>query len=172
MVSLGYNYRLTDIQAALATSQLNKLDFFINKRREIFRCYVDAFKNLPGIRVLSPHSGELSALHLAVILIDFKMIKKTRAQVIQDFHKLGIGSQVHYIPVHLQPYYRETFGFTEGMFPQAESYYQNCLSIPIFPDMTQEDTNRVILAIQELSRLATTLSDFKSDSSSTTRSHI
>lgn len=172
MVSLGYNYRLTDIQAALATSQLNKLDFFINKRREIFRCYVDAFKNLPGIRVLSPHSGELSALHLAVILIDFKMIKKTRAQVIQDLHKLGIGSQVHYIPVHLQPYYRETFGFTDGMFPQAESYYQNCLSIPIFPDMTQEDTNRVILAIQELSRLATTLSDFKSDSSSTTRSHI
>jgi perosamine synthetase len=172
MVSLGYNYRLTDIQAALATSQLKKLDYFIKKRREIFRCYVDAFRGLPGIRVLSPNSGELSALHLAVILIDFNTISKSRAQVIQDLHKLGIGSQVHYIPVHLQPYYRETFGFSEGMFPKAESYYANCLSIPIFPDMTQEDIDRVISAIQELSRLAANNSDSNRLSSSTTRSHI
>jgi dTDP-4-amino-4,6-dideoxygalactose transaminase len=147
MQELGYNYRITDIQAALGIGQLKKLDHFIKRRREIIARYNDAFKNLAWLTVPYERPGVFSALHLYVIRIDFERINKTRTQVMNELRTKGIGTQVHYIPVHFQPYYREHFGFKKGDYPKAEYYYQQCLSIPLFPKMTDDDVKRVIDAI-------------------------
>lgn len=147
MQELGYNYRITDIQAALGIGQLKKLDHFIKRRREIIARYNDAFKNLAWLTVPYERPGVFSALHLYVIRIDFEHINKTRTQVMNELRTKGIGTQVHYIPVHFQPYYQEHFGFKKGDYPKAEHYYQQCLSIPLFPKMTDDDVKRVIDAI-------------------------
>jgi UDP-4-amino-4,6-dideoxy-N-acetyl-beta-L-altrosamine transaminase len=147
MQELGFNYRLTDIQAALGLGQLRKLPRFIKRRREIISAYHEAFKNLEWITVPYERPGVFAALHLYVIKIDFDRIGKTRTQVMTELKEKSIGTQVHYIPVHLQPYYREHFGFSEGDYPRAEQYYRQCLSIPLYPKMTDEDINRVIAAI-------------------------
>ena len=150
MQELGYNYRMTDIQAALGVGQLIKLDRFIKRRREIIARYNDAFKNLEGLTIPYERPGVFSALHLYVIRIDFERIGKTRAQVMNELKAKAIGTQVHYIPVHLQPYYQEHFKFKKGDYPKAERYYRQCLSIPLYPKMTDDDVQRVIDAIVEL----------------------
>ena len=150
MQELGYNYRMTDIQAALGIGQLKKLDRFIKRRREIIARYNEAFKNLAWLTIPYERPGVFSALHLYVIRIDFHRIGKTRVQVMNELKAKAIGTQVHYIPVHLQPYYREHFKFKKGDYPKAEHYYQQCLSIPLFPKMTDDDVLRVIDAIEEL----------------------
>ncbi len=150
MQELGYNYRLTDMQAALGLGQLRKLPRFIKRRREIISAYNEAFKNLEWLTVPYERPGVFAALHLYVIKIDFDRIGKTRTQVMTELKEKFIGTQVHYIPVHLQPYYREHFGFKEGDYPKAEQYYGQCLSIPLYPKMTDEDVNRVIAAIFKL----------------------
>jgi perosamine synthetase len=147
MQELGFNYRLTDIQAALGLGQLRKLEHFIGRRLEIISAYNDAFKNLEWLTTPYQRPGVFGALHLYVIKIDFDRIGKTRTQVMSELKEKAIGTQVHYIPVHLQPYYREHFGFKEGDYPRAEQYYRQCLSIPLYPRMTNEDINRVIDAI-------------------------
>jgi UDP-4-amino-4,6-dideoxy-N-acetyl-beta-L-altrosamine transaminase len=150
MQELGFNYRLTDIQAALGVAQLKKLDRFIKRRREIISFYNKAFKDLEWLTPPFERSGVFGALHLYVIKIDFSGIGKTRTQVMAELKEKGIGTQVHYIPVHLQPYYRENYGFKPGDFPKAEQYYEQCLSIPLYPKMEDEDVNRVIDAIKKL----------------------
>jgi dTDP-4-amino-4,6-dideoxygalactose transaminase len=94
--------------------------------------------------------GAYSAYHLYVIKIDFKKIGKTREEIVSDLKEAGIGTQVHYIPVHLQPYYSERFGFKPGDYPRAEAYYQQCLSIPLFPRMSDDEVDRVIRSIKGL----------------------
>ncbi|NIM17529.1 MAG: UDP-4-amino-4,6-dideoxy-N-acetyl-beta-L-altrosamine transaminase [Candidatus Aminicenantes bacterium] len=150
MQELGYNYRITDIQAALGLGQLRKLERFIKRRREIISFYNEAFKDLEWLTTPYERPGVFGALHLYVIKIDFDRIGKTRTQVMTELKEKAIGTQVHYIPVHLQPYYREHFGFKEGDYPKAEQYYRQCLSIPLYPKMTDEDINRVINAIKNL----------------------
>jgi UDP-4-amino-4,6-dideoxy-N-acetyl-beta-L-altrosamine transaminase len=150
MQDLGFNYRMTDIQAALGTSQLKKIEGFVKRRREIVKTYNEAFKDVSWLTTPYEWEGASSAFHLYVIKIDFQQIGKTRSQVMMELKEKGIGTQVHYIPVHLQPYYREHFGFKEGDFPKAEHYYQQCLSIPLFPKMTDKDVQRVIDAIMRL----------------------
>lgn len=150
MRELGFNYRLTDIQAALGLSQLKKIDRFIKRRREIVKRYNQVFKYLPFLTVPYERAEIFSAFHLYVLQIDFKGINKTRTRVMQELHEKGIGTQVHYIPVHLLPYYREHFGFKEGDFPVSEEYYQHCLSIPLYPKMITDDIDRVIEAVSGL----------------------
>jgi len=147
---LGYNYRLTEIQAALGLSQLNKLDFFLEKRRAIIYRYNDAFQELdwltPPVEKVPGNSG----FHLYVIQIDFGLLGMTRGEVMATLKHKGIGSQVHYIPVHTQPFYKDNFGFKKGDFPIAENYYEKVLSIPLFPKMTEQHINRVIEAVMSL----------------------
>jgi UDP-4-amino-4,6-dideoxy-N-acetyl-beta-L-altrosamine transaminase len=150
MLDLGFNYRLTDIQAALGSSQLKKIDSFIQRRREIVARYNGAFKNIPWLTTPYEREKVFSAFHLYVLKIDFGQIGKSRGQVMEELKAKGVGTQVHYIPVHLQPYYREHFGFKEGDFPRAERYYSQCLSIPLYPKMTDDEINQVIHAIMEL----------------------
>ena len=144
MQELGFNYRMTDIQAALGIGQLRKLAGFIKRRREIIAKYNEAFKDLEWLTIPYERPGVFSALHLYVIKIDFQRIEKTRAQVMAELKENAINTQVHYIPVHLHPYYRENFGFKEGDFPKGEAYYRQCLSIPLYPKMTDDDVQRVI----------------------------
>jgi UDP-4-amino-4,6-dideoxy-N-acetyl-beta-L-altrosamine transaminase len=147
MQELGFNYRITDIQATLGASQLKKIDEFVRRRREIIQVYNQTFANIHWLTTPYERNGVLSAFHLYVIKIDFKRLNKTRTQVMQELREKGIGTQVHYIPVHLHPYYRENWGFKPGDFPKAELYYEQCLSIPLYPKMTDDDVHRVIEAI-------------------------
>lgn len=152
MLELGFNYRMTDIQAALGTSQLKRIDSFIQRRREIVARYNEAFKNISWLTIPYEREKVFSAFHLYVLKIDFDGIGKSRRQVMEELKAQGVGTQVHYIPVHLHPYYRERFGFKEGDFPKAEEYYQQCLSIPLYPKMTDNDVKHVIHAIMELKK--------------------
>ncbi len=152
MQELGFNYRLTDIQAALGLGQLKKIKRFIKRRREIVKRYNQVFKYVPFLTV--PHEREdvFSAFHLYVLQIDFDGINKSRTRVMQELREKGIGTQVHYIPVHLQPYYREHFGFKDGDFPVSEDYYNRCLSIPLYPKMSNDDIDHVIEAVAGLEK--------------------
>ena len=144
MQELGFNYRLTDIQAALGISQLKKLNNFIKLRRNIVKKYNHAFSLLPNVIIPYENTNVFSAFHLYVLQIDFAKIGKTRKQVIEELDKKGIGTQVHYIPVHLQPYYKKPFGYKKGDFPIAEKYYDKCLSLPLYPKMTSSEVAYVI----------------------------
>ncbi|MBP9853723.1 MAG: UDP-4-amino-4,6-dideoxy-N-acetyl-beta-L-altrosamine transaminase [Candidatus Omnitrophica bacterium] len=149
MQELGYNYRITDIQCALGESQLKKLDAFVSRRKEIAAQYKNAFQGLRYISSLEEPESVRSAYHLFVILIDFKGLKLSRAKVMQMFKQNGVGSQVHYIPVYKQPYYqREVHGVKE--LKNAEKFYEQCLSIPIFPGMSDTDVQKVISAVKGL----------------------
>ncbi len=150
MQELGFNYRMTDIQAGLGSSQLRRCDEFVKRRKKIADSYGQAFKNVEWITIPYERPGTFSAYHLYVIKIDFKKIGKTREEVVSDLKKVGVGTQVHYIPVHLQPYYAAHFGFKPGDFPKAEEYYQQCLSIPLYPRMRDEDVDRVIRSVKQL----------------------
>lgn len=147
MQELGFNYRLTDIQCALGSSQLKKLDRWRSRRAEIAAKYDAAFGNHPEIKILPPDSGKKSAHHLYVIEVD------SRDRFFEELQEGGLGVQVHYIPVHLQPYYRERFLYAEGDFPVSEAYYRRCVSIPLYPKMPELDVDHVIEAVIKKVRL-------------------
>lgn len=140
---IGYNYRITDIQCALGISQLEKLDSFVARRREIASIYNEYFADIDQIITPIELGMVKSSYHLYVIQV--KDID--RDSCIEALHKEGIGVQVHYIPAHLQPYMRSRFGYKEGDFPNAEAYYSQALSLPIFPAMTGRDILDVINAV-------------------------
>jgi UDP-4-amino-4,6-dideoxy-N-acetyl-beta-L-altrosamine transaminase len=150
MQELGFNYRMTDIQAGLGSSQLRRCDDLVKRRKEIADNYRQSFKNVEWITIPYESPGTFSAYHLYVIKIDFEKIGKTRGEIVSDLKKVGISTQVHYIPVHLQPYYADHFGFKLGDFPKAEEYYQQCLSIPLHPKMHDEEVDRVIRSVKQL----------------------
>jgi perosamine synthetase len=143
---LGFNYRMTDIQAALGLSQLGRLDQFIARRRAIAVRYDDAFSDLPGISLPQslPEQRARSAHHLYILHFDFKALKTTRSELIKKLRNVGIGSQVHYIPVYRLPYYAERGAVDRSQYPQAERYYEGCLSIPMHPGLTDDDVSYVI----------------------------
>lgn len=144
--TLGFNYRLSDIHAALGLSQLSKLDSFVEQRNKIAQIYNKELSPLP-IKLLSVPNNSMSAWHIYVIKLT-EQSKITREELFNKLHQAGIGCQVHYIPVHTHPYYRN-LGFDWGQFPNAEKFYQNCLTIPLFPSL--EEKQEVV--IQELTRL-------------------
>ncbi len=143
-VDLGYNYRITDIQCALGLSQFKKLREFCSRRREIANMYNAAFRSIESIQIPFESKDCNSNFHLYVLLFNFSQIGIERAQLMIGLKQRGIQTQVHYIPVHTQPFYRERIGTNWGDCPKAEEYYQKCLSIPLYPAMNDSDVERVI----------------------------
>lgn len=148
-ISLGFNYRLTDIQCALGLSQLKKLNIFQKRRREIVNIYNRLFSSVNYVQTPFEDEKGDSNFHLYVLLFDFEKIKKTRAQLMFELRAKDIQTQVHYIPVHLQSYYRQLLGTNWGDCPQTEGYYQKCLSLPLHPTMADQDINRVIREVKK-----------------------
>jgi dTDP-4-amino-4,6-dideoxygalactose transaminase len=149
-VELGYNYRLTDMQAALGLSQLARIDAFVARRRAIVRRYDEAFASSPlGLPGINPDAA--SAWHLYVIQVDAERCGKTRKSVYDALRSAGIQVNVHYIPVHLQPYYRR-LGFSSGQFPLAERYYERAISIPVHAGLSDAQQERVIDEVRDALR--------------------
>jgi UDP-4-amino-4,6-dideoxy-N-acetyl-beta-L-altrosamine transaminase len=147
MHDLGFNYRLSDVHAALGLSQLKRLDQSLDRRRRIAADYSRLIaETFPYdlVKPLAVRDGALHAYHLYVVQIDFASAGVTRATVMRRLRERGIGTQVHYIPIHLQPYYRNECGTEPGDCPQAERYYERALSLPMFPELTQGDVQRVV----------------------------
>ncbi|WP_047226231.1 UDP-4-amino-4,6-dideoxy-N-acetyl-beta-L-altrosamine transaminase [Pseudomonas brassicacearum] len=147
-VELGFNYRMTDLQAALGLSQLNKLDGFIARRRELAARYHRLLGGLPlTLPGLQPEAE--SAWHLYVVRLQLDGITLSHLQVFEGLRAAGIGVNLHYIPVHLQPYYRD-LGFATGDFPQAERYYSQAISLPMFPSLSDEQQDYVVEQLRRL----------------------
>ena len=172
MVDLGYNYRITDFQCALGISQLKKLPDFLKRRREIAALYDEALANIPGIEPLGLRADVLPAAqsakrdilsamrhapcamrsshsyHLYVVKVDFKALGIDRAALFQSLRQKGIAGNVHYIPVHLHPFYRKKFHTGLGLCSIAEAAYEQIISLPMFPGMTDEDAEKVIVEVK------------------------
>lgn len=147
---LGFNYRMTEMQGALGSSQLRKLERFMARRQAIFARYRQAFADLDWLTPPPETPNQNVSQHLFVVQIDFEAIGQTRPEVMAALLARDVGSQVHYIPVHLQPWYRQTYGTAAGQQPAAERYYERCLSLPLFPAMTDADVEQVITAVRAL----------------------
>ena len=145
-VELGFNYRMTELQAALGISQILRLDDFIFNRTKIKKRYDSLLKDLPIKRPYQSQDSH-SSMHLYPIQIDLNVIEKSRKQIFNELRKGDIGVNVHYIPIHIQPYYSK-LGFKLGDFPNAEAYYNRTLSIPIFNSMTSEQQDKVVYALK------------------------
>ncbi|GAA5495485.1 UDP-4-amino-4, 6-dideoxy-N-acetyl-beta-L-altrosamine transaminase [Rubritalea halochordaticola] len=153
MQDIGYNFRITDIQCALGLNQLRKLPSFIKRRQEIVSLYNKAFADVSWISTPStrhPDDKEHISWHLYTLQIDFAALNMSRSEVMLALREKNIGSQVLYIPVYLQPFYRSTFGYDEGKCPRAEAYYTKALSLPLYPKLSDEDVEHVIATLISL----------------------
>jgi perosamine synthetase len=150
MVDLGFNYRLTDFQCALGLSQLKKLPEWITWHQEVADRYTQAFNSIPGLKPLAVRKGIVHAWHLYVIRIQPPELKATQQEIFQALRAENLGVNVHYIPVHLHPFYRETFGTKTGDCPIAEKAYTEILSLPLFAGMNDQDAADVIAAVEKV----------------------
>jgi len=144
----GYNFRLTDFQCALGISQMKRLNKFINRRRKIAAKYNQAFKDIKEIVTPKEKDYLKSAWHIYPIQLE----KLDRKKIFEELQKQGIGIQVHYLPLHLHPFYRKKFGYKKGDFPVAEKYYERAITLPLFPRMTDKDVDRVIAMLKYVIR--------------------
>jgi len=147
MVLLGFNYRLPDFACALGIEQLKRLDANLQRRREIAVTYTKAFGEIPGVVSPAVRSGANPAWHLYPLRLDLEKLTADRAQIFRALRAENIGVNVHYIPVHLHPYYRDHFGYRGGEFPVAEDAYSRLISLPMFHAMTDQDVSDVITAV-------------------------
>lgn len=147
-VDLGFNYRMTELQAALGVSQMSRLSEFVSARHKLAARYYEKLASLP---IVLPYQlpNTYSGLHLFVIRLNLEKISKTHKQVFDELRENGIGVNLHYIPVHLQPYYQK-MGFKQGDFPHAEAYYANAISIPMYHGMTFEHQDEVISKLTQI----------------------
>jgi dTDP-4-amino-4,6-dideoxygalactose transaminase len=147
----GYKYNLTDPQAAMGLVQLSKCEQMWRRRAAIAEQYRLALESSDSF--CSPKTDEdvQHAWHLYVILINPAVLRINRDQIIEELRRRRIGTGVHFIPLHLQPYYQRTWGYRLGDFPVAEDYFERCISLPIYPTMTVEDAERVIMELQDVS---------------------
>lgn len=146
-VDLGFNYRMTELQAALGVSQMERLDQFVARRHQLARRYDELLRGMP---LLTPwqHPDSYSGLHLYVIRLRLDQIQTSHRQVFESLREQGIGVNLHYIPVHTQPYYQQ-MGFKAGDFPQAEQYYAEAISLPMFQTMTDAQQDDVVAAVNK-----------------------
>lgn len=151
MSELGFNYRIPDVLCALGLSQLNKLDRFVARRRELAALYARLLpERAPKARLATSPAHSNPALHLLTVLIDFEGLGLTRRAVVEALKAKGVGAQVHYIPVHRQPYYVNRQGLAD--LPGADAWYARCLTLPLYPAMTDDDVERVVDALAEVLR--------------------
>lgn len=147
-IDLGYNYRMTDIQAALGISQMHRLDSYIKKRHQLKENYVESLESLPLILPYqTPES--YSSLHLYPVQIDINEKKMSRRIVFEKMRELGVGVNVHYIPVHIQPYYKQ-FGFQEKDFPNAYKYYLRTISLPLYSSLKSDEQLTVVKSLEKV----------------------
>jgi dTDP-4-amino-4,6-dideoxygalactose transaminase len=143
----GYKDNMTDIQAALGIHQLERLDGFIVARQRLARLYDQAFADLPEVETPVVHSDRKHVYHLYAIRLNLERLEIDRAAYIEALRAYNIGTSVHFIPVHLHPFYRQEFGYQRGDLPRAESIYDRIISLPLYPLMTEDDTRDVIHAV-------------------------
>lgn len=149
-LTLGYNYRMTDIQAALGASQMTRLDTFVARRRELAARYDELLRGLP---LVTPHvmEGANPSWHIYVVRAAFSQIGKTKQQIFEEMREHGIVLNLHYIPVHRQPYY-EKLGFRQGDFPQSEKYYEEAFTLPLYYDLTNDEQDQIVEALKTIFR--------------------
>jgi len=147
-IDLGFNYRMTDIHAALGLSQMQRLDEFVSKRHAIVRRYEWLFTDIP-VMTTWQHIDSYSSHHLYVIRLKLSALTKTHRQVFEGLRTAGIGVNLHYIPVYLQPYYAK-LGFKVGLCPEAEKYYSEAISLPLYPALTDAQQDQILQALQEV----------------------
>lgn len=147
-IDLGYNYRMTDFQAALGYSQMDRLEAFVTRRREIAKRYDEMLQGVP-LRLPYQNPDTNSSWHLYVVRVNFEKARLSKQELFEKMRAHGVQLNLHYIPVHLQPYY-EAFGFKEGDFSVSEKYYEEAVSLPIYYDLTDEQQDNVIKALREV----------------------
>jgi UDP-4-amino-4,6-dideoxy-N-acetyl-beta-L-altrosamine transaminase len=147
MQDLGFNYRITDLQCALGLTQLKRLEAFVRRRRAIMDRYVEAFGENPALKTPATRPGAEPAWHLFPLRLRLDRLRVGRREVFEALRERGLGVQVHYIPIPLQPYYRKHFGYAPGDFPEAEAYYAAEVSLPLFPRMTDDDVEDVVAIV-------------------------
>lgn len=147
-IELGYNYRMTELQAALGISQMARLDDYVDRRHQLARRYDKLLADFPLILPWQ-HPDSYSGRHLYIICLELEKISKTHRQVFEELRATGIGVNLHYIPVYSQPYYQQK-GFDRSDFPEAERYYQEAISLPLYPAMKQADQVHVVRALAEV----------------------
>jgi perosamine synthetase len=150
ILELGYKYNLTDMQAALGLSQLAKCDMMRDKREQIANRYTEALSSLDAYEIPRAVSGTQHAWHLYAIKVKPEVLTLSRDQIIEELKQRGIGTSVHFIPLHTHPYYQKNLGYRPGQFPNAERHFEGAISLPLFPGMITEDADRVIGALHEL----------------------
>ena len=148
-IDLGFNYRMTDMQAALGYSQMQKVDEFVSKRRYLVKRYNELLKNINGIQLPDQNEDTKSSWHLYVVRVDFSKISKTKNQIFAEMKEKGICLNLHYIPVHTQPYY-ENLGFKGGDFPNSEKYYEEAFTLPLYYALTDEQQDHIVKSLVEV----------------------
>lgn len=146
----GHNFRITDFQCALGISQLKKLAFFIQRRRKIADRYNKAFAKMEEIITPFEEDFVKAVYHIYVIQLRTEMLKVGRREIFEALRAENIGVNVHYLPVHLHPFYQDKFGYKRGDYPKAERYYERAITLPIFPKMSDEDVKDVIEAVRKV----------------------
>ena len=150
MHEVGFNYRITDFQCALGSSQVKKLDYFVEKRREIAKKYDEAFSCINNFTIPQTNSSIDHSYHIYSLQINFNELDLTKVKLFEKIKQSGIKLQVHYIPVHMQPFYQKNYGFNTGDFSVSENFYRNEVSLPIYPDLSTDDISSVVNNILEI----------------------
>lgn len=149
MQELGYNYRMTDIHAALGISQIKKLENFLSIRKELAEKYTEAFKEIDAILTPFQQQNSQSSWHLYVIRFDLEKLRTTRKELFNALQQENIGVNIHYLPVYLHPYY-EQLGYPKGLCPNAEKVFEEMITLPLFPKMSEQDQQDVIEAVRKV----------------------